>query len=37
MKITTVRAHPLAITLEQALWTAHEALKDSSMLVRAAF
>jgi len=33
MKITTVRAHPLAITLEQALWTAHEALKDSSMVL----
>ena len=33
MKITAVRAHPLAITLEHALWTAHEALRDSSMVL----
>ncbi|MGZ8263095.1 MAG: mandelate racemase/muconate lactonizing enzyme family protein [Burkholderiales bacterium] len=33
MKITAVRAHPLSIALDQALYTAHEALKDSSMVL----
>ena len=33
MKITAVRAHALSIPLEQALWTAQEALKDSSMVL----
>ena len=33
MNITAVRAHPLAVRLEQPLWTAQEALKDSSMVL----
>jgi L-alanine-DL-glutamate epimerase-like enolase superfamily enzyme len=33
MKITEVRAHALAIPLEEALFTAHEALRDSSMVL----
>lgn len=33
MKITAVRAHPLSIPLDQALWTAQEALKDSSLIL----
>ena len=33
MKITEVRAHPLAIPLTEALFTAHEALRDSSMVL----
>lgn len=33
MKITAVRAHALSVPLEQALWTAQEALKDSSMIL----
>lgn len=33
MNITAVRAHPLSIPLEQPLWTAQEALKDSSMVL----
>jgi L-alanine-DL-glutamate epimerase-like enolase superfamily enzyme len=33
MKITAVRAHPLSITLDQALWTAQEAIKDSSLVL----
>jgi L-alanine-DL-glutamate epimerase-like enolase superfamily enzyme len=33
MKITAVRAHALSYPLDQALWTAHEALKDSSLIL----
>jgi L-alanine-DL-glutamate epimerase-like enolase superfamily enzyme len=33
MKITAVRAHALSFPLDQALWTAQEALKDSSMVL----
>src|SRR5215210_6076024 len=33
MKITAVRAHALSIKLEQTLFTAHEALKDSSLVL----
>ena len=33
MKITAVRAHALSIKLEQTLFTAHEALKDSSLIL----
>src|ERR687893_152489 len=33
MKITVVRAHSFSAPLEQALWTAQEALKDSSILL----
>ncbi|MDB5921725.1 MAG: hypothetical protein JWN13_661 [Betaproteobacteria bacterium] len=33
MKITAVRAHPLSIRLEHELWTAQEALKDSSLIL----
>ena len=33
MKITAVRAHPLSIPLSQSLWTAQEALKDSSLVL----
>jgi D-galactarolactone cycloisomerase len=33
MKITAVRAHPLSAPLEEALWTAQEALKDSSLIL----
>jgi L-alanine-DL-glutamate epimerase-like enolase superfamily enzyme len=33
MKITAVRAHPLSIPLELELWTAHEALRDSSLIL----
>jgi L-alanine-DL-glutamate epimerase-like enolase superfamily enzyme len=33
MKITAVRAHALSAKLEQSLWTAQEALKDSSMIL----
>lgn len=33
MKITAVRAHALSIKLEQSLWTAHEALKDSALVL----
>jgi D-galactarolactone cycloisomerase len=33
MKITDVRAHALSYPLEQTLWTAQEALKDSSLIV----
>ena len=33
MKITEVRAHPLAVPLTEALFTAHEALRDSSMVL----
>ena len=33
MKITAVRAHTLSAPLEEALWTAQEALKDSSLIL----
>ncbi|MES2563735.1 MAG: enolase C-terminal domain-like protein [Pseudomonadota bacterium] len=33
MKITAVRAHALSYPLEHALWTAQEALKDSSLIL----
>ena len=33
MKITSVRAHALSAPLEEALWTAQEALKDSSLIL----
>lgn len=33
MKITEVRAYALSIPLEQALWTAQEALKDSALVL----
>ena len=33
MKITAVRAHALSIAIEEPLWTAHEALKDSSLIL----
>src|SRR5215212_1918272 len=33
MKITAVRAHALSAKLDQALWTAQEALKDSSLIL----
>ena len=33
MKITAVRAHALSIALERPLWTAQEALKESSMVL----
>src|SRR5688572_4912671 len=33
MKITAVRAYALSIKLEQTLFTAHEALKDSSLIL----
>jgi D-galactarolactone cycloisomerase len=33
MKITAVRAHALSIKLDLPLWTAHEALKDSSLVL----
>jgi D-galactarolactone cycloisomerase len=33
MKITAVRAHALSYPLDQALWTAQEALKDSSFVL----
>ena len=33
MKITAVRAHALSHPLEQALWTAQEALKESSLVL----
>jgi D-galactarolactone cycloisomerase len=33
MRITAVRAHALSIPLDQRLWTAHEALKDSSLIL----
>ena len=33
MKITAVRAHALSYPLDEALWTAHEALKDSSLIL----
>ncbi len=33
MKITAVRAHALSIPLDHALWTAQEALKDSSLIL----
>src|ERR1700750_2815265 len=33
MKITAVRAHALSYPLNQALWTAQEALKDSSLVL----
>src|SRR3954452_9003635 len=33
MKITAVRAHALSCPLEDALWTAQEAVKDSSMVL----
>jgi D-galactarolactone cycloisomerase len=33
MKITAVRAHPLTAQLTEPLWTAQEALKDSSLIL----
>jgi D-galactarolactone cycloisomerase len=33
VKITAVRAHALVYPLEEPLWTAHEALKDSSLIL----
>jgi D-galactarolactone cycloisomerase len=33
MKITAVRAHALTYPLHEPLWTAHEALKDSSLIL----
>jgi D-galactarolactone cycloisomerase len=33
MRIAAVRAHALSMRLEQALWTAQEALKDSSLIL----
>ena len=33
MKITAVRAHALTMPVEQPLWTAQEALKDSSLVL----
>src|SRR5687767_1768933 len=33
MKITAVRAHALSAPLVEALWTAQEALKDSSIIL----
>ena len=33
MKITAVRAHALSIPLESGLWTAQEALKNSSLIL----
>ena len=32
-KIAEVKTHPVSVPLKQALWTAHEALKDSSAIV----
>ena len=33
MKITAVRAHALSLPLEEPLWTAQEAVKDSSLVL----
>jgi D-galactarolactone cycloisomerase len=33
MKIAAVRAHALSMKIEEPLWTAHEALKDSSLVL----
>src|SRR5688572_21848407 len=33
MKITAVRAHTLSAPLSEALWTAQEALRDSSLIL----
>ena len=33
MKITDVRAHALSVPLAEPLWTAQEALKDSSVII----
>jgi len=33
MKITAIRAYPLSAPLVEALWTAQEALKDSSLIL----
>jgi L-alanine-DL-glutamate epimerase-like enolase superfamily enzyme len=33
MKITAVRAYPLSAPLEEVLWTAQEALKDSGLIL----
>jgi L-alanine-DL-glutamate epimerase-like enolase superfamily enzyme len=33
MKITEINAHPLSVRLEQALWTAQEPLRDSSLVL----
>src|SRR5690242_545898 len=33
VKITAVRAHALTMPVEQPLWTAQEALKDSSLVL----
>ena len=33
MKITAVRAHALSMKIDEPLWTAHEALKDSSLIL----
>jgi len=32
-KITEVKTHPVLVPLEHALWTAHEELKDSSLIL----
>ena len=33
MKITEVRTHPVSIRLEEASWTAHEALDSASNIL----
>jgi len=33
MRITEIRAHPISIKLAEPLWTAHEALRDSSLIL----
>ena len=32
-KITEIKTHPVSIALKQTLWTAHEELKDSSVIL----
>ena len=32
-KITEVKTHPVSVPLKHALWTAHEELKDSSVIL----
>ena len=33
MKITEVKTHAVSVPLKQTLWTAHEALKSSSVII----
>ena len=32
-KIAEIKTHPISVPLKQVLWTAHEELKDSSVIL----